>query len=91
MMITHIWIKTGGPGTHIDRLQFAHLYELAQGLINGAQRDARHLFAGHFEQALGGWVRFVFVQKTEKQLPLGGELQLLFAKYLSQLGWGSHG
>ena len=81
-MIAHIWIKSGSPGTHIDRLQFAHLYELAKCLINGSQRDARHLLAGHVEQALGSWVSVIFVQKTEKQLPLGGELQLLFAKYL---------
>ena len=86
-MLAHIRVKTFGPVANIDQLQLAHFGKFAEGLINGAQRDARHLFASDLEKTLSRWVRHVFVQQTEKQLPLGGELQLLFAKYLSQLGW----
>ncbi len=66
MMVINVWVKAHGASTNIDESQLAHRGQIGQGLIDGAQRDARHLDTCVREQGLGGRMHRVAMHQTEK-------------------------
>ena len=84
MVVINIGIKTRRTNANINELQLSHFGKLIQGLVDGAQRDTRHVRAGQCVQRFCRWMCAVVVHQLKQQLSLRGELASLCPKGRSQ-------
>lgn len=87
MVVIDIGIKTRRAITYVNELQLSHFGKLIQGLIDGTQRDTRHVRSGQGVQRLGRWMRVVIVHQLNQQLSLRGEFASLCSNCRGKFCW----
>src|ERR1700688_1975898 len=75
---------------HVELLDLTQRYQVVESLVDGAQRDRRHLLMEGLENRMGRRMGAVAVQDPEDALALGCHLEAPISEQLSQLGGRLH-
>ncbi len=85
-MRVDVRVEPRGAGAEVELLDLAHVGQVVEGLVDGAERHRRHLVDRRLVDPLGCRVPLVAVQDTEDALPLRRHLEAAFAEELGELG-----
>ena len=84
-------VEPGRAGAELELLQLAHGGQIVQGLVDGAERDRRHLAADVRVDRFGGRVLLALVEHPEYALALWSDLESAGPEEAGELIGGLHG
>jgi hypothetical protein len=90
MVCTSHGVEASGTCSHVELLDLTQRHQVVEGLVDGAQRDPRHLFTQGLENRMCSRMGTVAVQNFEDALALARDLKTAIPEQLGQLDGRLH-